>query len=76
MAKKKKSQKKFTSFHKYTKKIGKRNTVVVLSATSKRMKPHFFRNKRTADRKAEAIRKAGRFAKVEPYKKSYVIYFD
>lgn len=63
-------------FYEYDKKIGKENYVVLLSQKSKRMRPHFFRNKRTADNRAIKMRKEGYKAKVKPYRKSYVIYFN
>jgi len=62
-------------FYEYDKKIGKENYVVLLSQKSKRMRPHFFRNKKVADKRAIRMIKEGHKAKVRPYRKSYVIYF-
>lgn len=75
--KKKKKSKKLTRFHEYDKKIGKKHFSVYLSRRSKKMKPHFFRNKRTANKQAEIIKKDRTIhnTRVEPYKKSFVIYF-
>ena len=68
-------KKKVSRFYEYEKKIGKDLHVVLLSQKSKRMRPHFFRNKRTADKRAIKMRKEGYKAKVRSYRKSYVIYF-
>ena len=66
---------KFTSFHEYEKRIDKETWFVYLSQVSKALKPHFFRDRKTANKQAKKIKEAGRKAKVRSYQKSYVIYF-
>jgi hypothetical protein len=68
-------KKRVLGFYEYEKKINKEIHFVLLSQESKKMRPHFFKNKRTANKQAKEIRKKGRKAKVRPYRKSYVIYF-
>ena len=68
-------KKRFYGFYEYEKKINKEIYFVLLSQESKKMRPHFFKNKGTANKRAKEIKEKGRKAKVRPYRKSYVIYF-
>lgn len=66
------TEKRFTEYQKI---IGKEKFSVLLSRNSKRTRPHFFKNKRTADKKAIELKELGLKAKVKPFRRSYVIFF-